>query len=164
MVLDVGQSSIQLRDTSFADAAGEVISPELRDSEVQVTEFPVYDANGDGVVNILDLVMIQEGEASPASASNALGNNYPNPFNPETWIPYSLANGGDVVISIYNSAGAVVRTLDLGYRQMGRYTTRSAAAYWDGTNEAGERVASGVYYYRISAGGFSAVRKMVVLE
>jgi hypothetical protein len=87
---------------------------------------------------------------------------YPNPCNPETWIPYDLADPGDVTIKIYSLSGGLVRTLDLGYREMGRYSDKSRAAYWDGTNESGERVSSGIYFYAINSGKFSAVRKMIV--
>ena len=88
--------------------------------------------------------------------------NYPNPFNPETWIPYQLAKPAEVMVTIYAANGAVVRRLDLGYRRAGSYDSRGRAAYWDGRNAAGEPVASGVYFYTLSAGDFSATRKMVI--
>ena len=87
--------------------------------------------------------------------------NYPNPFNPETWIPYELAQAGSVIVSIYTPAGQLVRTLDLGYRDIGSYSNRSSAAYWDGMNESGETVASGIYFYAIRSGNFRAIRKMI---
>ena len=90
--------------------------------------------------------------------------NYPNPFNPETWIPYYLSNGVDVHISIYNTKGVLVRRLDLGHQMAGYYTDRTKAAYWDGRNAFGERVASGVYIYHLSAGDYSATRKMLILK
>ena len=90
--------------------------------------------------------------------------NYPNPFNPETWIPYHLANDTDVEISIYDINGALVRQLDLGYQQAGYYTNRSRAAYWDGRNEFGERVATGIYFYQLRADNMSLIRKMVILK
>ncbi len=90
--------------------------------------------------------------------------NYPNPFNPETWIPYQLSEPADVSISIYSVDGKLVRTLDLGHRSVGIYESRSRAAYWDGKNEAGEAVASGVYFYTLSAGDFTATRKMLILK
>ena len=90
--------------------------------------------------------------------------NYPNPFNPETWIPYHLANDSDVEISIYDINGALVRQLDLGYQQAGYYTNRSRAAYWDGRNEFGERVATGIYFYQLRADNMSLLRKMVILK
>ena len=90
--------------------------------------------------------------------------NYPNPFNPETWIPYHLANASDVRISIYDTNGALVRQLDLGHQQSGYYTNQSRAAYWDGRNELGEQVASGEYFYHLSAGDYSATRRLVILK
>ncbi len=88
--------------------------------------------------------------------------NYPNPFNPETWIPYQLANPAEVTVTIYAANGAVVRKLDLGHQRAGSYASQSRAAYWDGRNEVGESVASGVYFYTLSAGDFAATRKMVI--
>ncbi len=90
--------------------------------------------------------------------------NYPNPFNPETWIPYHLANPSEVRITIYDTRGVLVRHLDLGYQREGYYTRRSRAAYWDGRNAVGERVASGVYFYTLTTGDFSATRKMLILK
>ena len=90
--------------------------------------------------------------------------NYPNPFNPETWIPYHLANDTDVQISIYDINGALVRQLDLGHQRASYYTDRNHAAYWDGCNEFGERVATGVYFYQLQAGSESFLRKMVILK
>ena len=90
--------------------------------------------------------------------------NYPNPFNPETWIPYQLAESADVSISIYAADGKLVRTLALGHQSVGIYESRSRAAYWDGKNELGESVASGVYFYTLTAGDFTATRKMLILK
>ena len=94
----------------------------------------------------------------------ALLANYPNPFNPETWIPYQLSKAANVTISIYAADGSVVRTLTLGNRDAGMYKNRSQAAYWDGKNKMGESVASGVYFYTLTAGDFSATRKMLILK
>ena len=88
--------------------------------------------------------------------------NYPNPFNPETWIPYHLSSDVDVRISIYDTKGVLVHRLDLGHQMAGYYTDRTKAAYWDGKNAFGERVASGVYFYQLSAGDHSATRKMLI--
>ena len=90
--------------------------------------------------------------------------NYPNPFNPETWIPYTLATVSAVQITIYDARGAVVRRLDLGHQREGYYTSRSRAAYWDGRNHVGERVASGIYFYELEADDISRLRKMVILK
>ena len=88
--------------------------------------------------------------------------NYPNPFNPETWIPYQLTNASDVQITIYDTKGIIVRTLALGHQAAGYYTNRNRAAYWDGRNGLGENVASGVYFYQMQADNISPVRKMVI--
>ena len=90
--------------------------------------------------------------------------NYPNPFNPETWIPYRLAEDTFVTLTIYSLSGQVVRTLDVGHRMTGFYESRSKAIYWDGKNGLGERVASGIYFYTLKAGDYSATRKMVILQ
>ena len=92
----------------------------------------------------------------------ALLPNYPNPFNPETWIPYQLAAPAEVSISIYAADGKLVRTLALGHQPVGIYESRSRAAYWDGRNALGEPVASGVYFYTLTAGDFTATRKMLI--
>ena len=88
--------------------------------------------------------------------------NYPNPFNPETWIPYQLAKPADVTLRIYAVNGALVRTLTLGHQPAGIYHNRSRAAYWDGKNEFGEKVASSIYFYTLSAGDFTATRKLLI--
>ena len=93
---------------------------------------------------------------------NALLPNYPNPFNPETWIPYQLAAPADVNISVCTADGQLVRTLSFGHQPVGSYTSRNRAAYWDGNNQLGEPVASGVYFYTLTAGDFTATRKMLI--
>ena len=90
--------------------------------------------------------------------------NYPNPFNPETWIPYRLANSSDVQIVIYDTRGTTVRRLALGHQPAGYYTTRSRAAYWDGRNDLGERVATGVYFYQLGTDDMSLLCKIVILK
>ncbi len=92
----------------------------------------------------------------------ALFPNYPNPFNPETWIPYQLAKPSEVTLHIYTVNGRLVRVLVLGHQSAGRYQSRSRAAYWDGRNSLGETVASGVYFYTLTAGDFTATRKMLI--
>ena len=88
--------------------------------------------------------------------------NYPNPFNPETWIPYQLAKPSEVTLTIYAVDGTVVRMSNLGHQPIGTYQDKSRAAYWDGKNEVGEPVASGVYFYTLTAGNFTATRKMLI--
>ncbi len=174
------------------------------------TENDTADVNGDGTVNILDLVEVasrigEEDIAAPAVNSpttdqiqswitqamqmddgspafrrgilalqnlllsmrpetTALLPNYPNPFNPETWIPYHLANGSDVQITIYDTKGSMIRILSLGHRAAGYYTDKNRAAYWDGRNNVGERIASGIYFYQLQADSISQLRKMVILK
>ena len=96
------------------------------------------------------------------SRKNALLANYPNPCNPETWMPYQLAKPANVSISIYTADGQLIRMLALGYQPAGVYQSRSRAAYWDGRNILGERVASGLYFYTLTAGDFTATRKMLI--
>lgn len=90
--------------------------------------------------------------------------NFPNPFNPCTWIPFSLSQPAEPVIRIYNSVGRLVKTLDVGYRQPGLYLTKGRAVYWDGKNAVGGSVTSGVYFYTIQAGSYNATRKMIVVQ
>ena len=90
--------------------------------------------------------------------------NYPNPFNPETWIPYRLAEDAFVTLTIYDLSGRVVRTLDVGHRIASAYESRSKAVHWDGRNGVGESVASGVYFYTLTAGDYSATRKMLIVK
>ena len=170
------------------------------------------DVNGDGIVNIADLVLVAGALGTTAAAPSlhpyalemfttaevkqwlseaqhldltdtmsqrgilflqqlltaltpketALLANYPNPFNPETWIPYQLAKDAEVTLHIYAVNGRLVRTLTLGHQAVGMYQSRSRAAYWDGRNAFGEPVASGVYFYTLTAGDFTATRKMLI--
>ena len=99
-----------------------------------------------------------------ASKEFALAANFPNPFNPETWIPYQLAEDADVTLTIHALNGRQVRRLKLGHQTAGTYYSRSRAAYWDGKNKFGEQVASGVYFYTLTAGDYSATRKMLIIK
>ena len=99
-----------------------------------------------------------------AQKSAELLPNFPNPFNPETWIPYHLSVDAEVSLSIYDVRGQLVRSIEIGYQQAGLYANSSDAIYWDGRNAHGEQVASGVYIYRLTAGDYSATRKMVIMK
>ena len=112
-------------------------------------------------VNVDDAPAAPEAAAATSDAT-ALHANYPNPFNPETWIPYQLQHAADVTVTIYDLRGTIVRQLLLGHQPAGRYTTRSRAAHWDGRNNLGEPVASGLYFYTLTAGDFTATRKMLI--
>ena len=233
-------STLTLSDVLLTNSAGETFVPRIENSEITESTGLKEDVNGDGTVNIADLVLVagalgETGQniadvngdeqvniadlvlvagalgtsaAAPSlhlqsldmltatevkqwlSAAQQLGltdtmsqrgilflqqllatlmpketallANYPNPFNPETWIPYQLSRDADVTLRIYAVNGALVRTLALGHQPAGIYQTRSRAAYWDGKNAFGEPVASGVYFYTITAGDFSATRKMLI--
>ena len=171
------------------------------------------DVTGDGVVNILDLVQVAQhfgntaaptalvvgtADVDPATIAawiaqarleddgsllfkqgienlqallaslipeeTTLLRNYPNPFNPETWIPYQLAAPAEVTLMIYDMNGGLVRHIALGHRAAGIYQSRSRAVYWDGRNQFGESVASGLYFYTLTAGDFTATRRMVILK
>ena len=111
-----------------------------------------------GIANLKHLL------AAMPPDTTALLANYPNPFNPETWIPYQLAHDTNVTLTIYDIRGTVVRRLDLGHQMAGYYADRIKAAYWDGRNNLGESVGSGVYFYQLQAEDFSAIRKMVILK
>jgi len=164
--------------------------------------FPNPDVNRDGIVDINDIILVTQDMPPVDGAPSQLVNmdwqqaysvlpdavvdkgisaldilfgsyvpkktlllaNYPNPFNPETWIPYQLASESDVQITIYAANGQIVRTLDIGIRTAGRYIRRDRAAYWDGRNAVGEPVASGVYFYTLTIGDFTATRKMLILK
>ncbi len=108
------------------------------------------------------ILFLQQLLVSLTPKKTALLANYPNPFNPETWIPYHLAKDAEVTLHIYAVNGTLVRTLALGHQAAGMYQNRSRAAYWDGKNAFGEKVASGVYFYTFTAGDFSATRKMLI--
>ena len=105
-------------------------------------------------------------QAAPAApwvpVETALFPNYPNPFNPETWIPYQLAEATDVTLTIYDVTGREVRRLALGHRPAGFYRSRGRAAHWDGRNQIGEKVATGLYFYTLTTGDFNATRKMII--
>ena len=94
----------------------------------------------------------------------ALLQNFPNPFNPETWMPYHLASEAHVTFRIYNAQGQLTRELDLGIQKAAGYLSRETAAYWDGRDQVGETVSSGVYFYTLQAGPFQATRRMLILK
>ena len=120
------------------------------------------------------IAVLEQLLAALTPKETALLPNYPNPFNPETWIPYRLAEAADVTLTIYDTKGATVRQLELGHQPAGFYTDRAKAAYWDGCNESGESVASGLYFYQLRVGrsglsvphrrDYTALRRMVILK
>ena len=110
------------------------------------------------------LVYLQQLLVTARPEKTQLLANYPNPFNPETWIPYELATDTHVRLTIYNTQGVVIRSLQFGHQSAGYYTGRDRAAYWDGRNALGEQVASGLYFYQLETDEMSLMRKMVILK
>ena len=137
------------------------------ESQLTVDNFQAGTRRGEKIRAMpLEFTIIVGGNTPAAPAwrpdETALLHNYPNPFNPETWIPYQLAESAEVTVHIYAASGVLVRTLALGHQPAGIYQHRSRAVYWDGKNEVGESVASGVYFYTLTAGDFAATRKMLI--
>ena len=239
-VIAVKASTLTVSDVLLTNSAGVAFVPKVENAEITETPQLKGDINGDGIVNIQDLVLVagRLGQTGTNSAdvngdgvvniqdlvlvAGALGTsvaapslnsqvlemltatdvkqwlsaaqqlditnamsqrgilflqqllkaltpkktallpNFPNPFNPETWIPYHLSKDADVTLHIYAVNGMLVRTLTLGHQAAGMYQNRSRAAYWDGKNAVGESVASGVYFYTLTTGNFSATRKMLI--
>ena len=144
--------------------AREDIEPgSLRAADVRrwIRDAKVANADPAGIAALEQLLAALTRAEAPPEKTVLLAN-YPNPFNPETWIPYQLARPAEVTVTIHSSDGKLVRTLELGQVSAGIYQSRSRAAYWDGRNAQGEPVASGVYFYTLQAGDFSATRKMVI--
>ena len=145
-------------------AAGVIATLELDPAIVQAWIAQAEVANDGSLAFRQGIANLQRLLASLLPEKTALLPNYPNPFNPETWIPYHLAEPADVTVHIYAIGGTLVRTLALGHQAAGVYQSRARAAYWDGKNAVGESVASGVYFYTLSAGDFQSTRRMVILK
>ena len=170
------RSNFDIRDAVTVSGIEGVTIPWREPDRKSDTEITVElefdgDINTDGTLTFTvgaDAIAGYNGPALTAQITvtaireNALLANFPNPFNPETWIPYQLAKPTEVTITIYAVNGQVVRTLALGHQLAGMYESRSRAAHWDGKNEFGESVASGLYFYTLTAGDFSATRKMLI--
>ena len=138
---------------------------ESLDRDVLQAQLQILRTESDGSVKYRNAIALLEAFlVATRPEETMLLANYPNPFNPETWIPYHLADASNVRITLYDTRGIVVRRLDLGHQREGYYTSRSRAAYWDGRNHVGERVASGIYFYQLEADDVSRLRKMVILK
>ena len=138
------------RPTSLADY------PPFQQLPPEIQEYLLQHFEGTANTEVTNVAALQIPETT------SLLPNYPNPFNPETWIPYQLANPADVTLTIYDIQGRVVRDLDLGHQRAGVYQSRARAAHWNGRNAHGEPVASGLYFYTLKAGDFTATRKMLI--
>ena len=137
-------------------------SDELTPALVQAWITHAQKENDGSIIFRQGITNLQKLLASLTPIKTKLLANYPNPFNPETWIPYHLAEPAEVVLTIYSANGRIIRTLVLGHQDAGIYKSRSRAAYWDGRNSMGELVASGIYFYTLTAGDFTATRKMLI--
>ena len=138
------------------------ISPELVQQWIDMA-WTEYDGSIEfqkGITSLENLLMTLKSDKT--EMKTALFANYPNPFNPETWIPYQLAVPTEVVLTIRTTTGRIVRTLPLGHQAAGVYETPNRAAHWDGKNHLGEPVTSGIYFYTLTAGDFTATRKMLI--
>ena len=156
-------------DNRDDDAAGAptVVGMKLSAIQIDVIEEQVdllIATNDRSPAAMRTLVYMQQLLVTARPEKTQLFANYPNPFNPETWIPYELATDTNVRITIYNTHGVIVRSLSLGHQSAGYYTGRDRAAYWDGRNALGEQVASGLYFYQLETDEMSSMRKMVILK
>ncbi len=159
------RSVVRVGDTlavTVSHASGEIASETFRftvtsDSLANAVLHVTLDGIGTRYLSLLAGLI-------PLPKQSQLLQNYPNPFNPETWIPYHLSEAGPVSLSIYDTAGRLVRTLSLGYQAAGFYHGHARAAYWDGRNALGEPVASGVYFYQLVTSSFHQTRRMLILK
>ena len=157
------QITIVAVETGRAAQIGDILEISVRSPSPLIGVQPLrYTVTAEDVKR--GLVQLAEIVAYEIPTETELLHNYPNPFNPETWIPYRLAEDAFVTLTIYDLSGRVVRTLDVGHQIAAVYENRSKAIHWDGRNQVGETVASGVYFYHLSAGDYSATRKMVILK
>ncbi len=154
-ILDVSQNSILANDTLFIVEFDVLSGAEGKDSPLVLDYVEL--SNSLSIQKTDGLITVKPRESQ-------LLQNYPNPFNPETWIPYQLSADSDVAILIYNAHGAIVRQLTFGNQPAGLYLTRDKAAHWDGQNSEGELVGSGVYFYVLKSGDFTATRKMLIIK
>ena len=136
----------------------------VADALLDTRHIVVGDVRLGRTVAFLETLLSLLAEMGAIPETTALLPNYPNPFNPETWIPYHLAKDAEVKLTIYNVRGGVVRELMFGHQPAGVYESRARAAYWDGKNQLGEKVASGVYFYTLTAGDFTATRKLLIAK
>ncbi|MBC8231569.1 T9SS type A sorting domain-containing protein [bacterium] len=132
-------------------------------TRLSLSNVKLADASARSIKAVTESTLLNWEELLVPEKSRVLPN-YPNPFNPETWIPYNLARDAPVTIQIYNTKGRLIRILDIGLKKAGIYLTKERAVYWDGRDSLGEKVASGVYFYTLQAGEFRSSRKMVILK
>ena len=162
---DVKRSSAVWADLNRKSVveAGDKLEIALYDERGNIVSGPFQrTVSTDDIRNAFLSLQLTVGDVRPKDT--VLAQNFPNPFNPETWIPYQLSKSAEVSIHIHNVAGHLIRTLDLGLKSTGAYMTPSTAAYWDGKSSVGERVSSGIYFYTLQTPDFAATRRMVILK
>jgi len=166
-VIDISDLIAVAQHINIQADAPAAISPEMIQGWIKLA-WAGYDGSIEfrkGITNLENLLIsLTKKKAVKEVKKTGLFANYPNPFNPETWIPYQLGAPTEVVLTIHSATGRVVRTLALGHQPVGVYKTRDRAVHWDGRNEIGEPVASGIYFYTLTAGKFTATRKMLILK
>ena len=175
LAVDVGIEGLEVTaDISELDSTQSLVSLTPDRDGRYIAEISISEDNTalNGLKHILVTAADEVGNFTQLIVTSTLNNrhitellpNYPNPFNPETWIPYHLGKDAEVTLTIYDVRGDVVRQFDLGYQPAGTYETRSRAVYWNGTNDFGEQVANGVYFYSLSTGDYSRTRKATILK
>ena len=175
LAVDVGVEGLEVTaDISALDTTQSVVSLTPDKNGRYSAEISISEDNTalNGLKHILVTAKDAVGDFTQLIVTSTLSNryvtellpNYPNPFNPETWIPYRLGKDAEVVMTIYDARGDVVRQFDLGFQPAGNYEARSRAVYWDGTNDFGETVANGVYFYSLSTSDYSNTRKAIILK
>ncbi len=154
-IQDMEQFNVSAKDVRTWLTQAKAFNPNI--SEITKAH-PIYQRG----IAVLENLLATLTQIETVPQKTALLLNYPNPFNPETWIPYQLAESTDVTVTIHAMNGSLIRTLSLGHQSAGLYRSKSRAAYWDGKNAFGEQVASGLYFYTLTAGKFSATGKMLI--
>ena len=163
-IVDLVKVASEMGTGAAAPAAHPQILETLTAANVQHWLTQAQHANLTDATSQRGILMLQQLLAALIPKETSLLPNYPNPFNPETWIPYQLSEPTEVMVHIYAVDGRLIRTLALEHQLAGMYQSKSRAAYWDGRNAVGEPVASGVYFYTLTAGDFTATRKMLILK
>ena len=154
-----GEAAVDIKSVTVTDANGdEAPATSLESGKVKISAASVDDS----FLSEKDKAGILGKPWTVLPEKSMLLQNFPNPFNPETWIPYQLKEGGEVTLRIFNSQGQLVRRMELGYKPAGSYLNHDVAVYWDGKDSSGQEISSGTYFYNIQAGEFTATKKMVV--
>ena len=161
-IIDLTLVAAELGNTAAAPSLHASVLKTLSPADVQDWLQSAQQVNLTDVTFQRGILFLEQLLAALTPKKTALLPNYPNPFNPETWIPYHLAEPAEVTLAIHAADGRLIRTLTLGSQPAGMYQSRSRAAHWDGRNEVGESVASGIYFYTLTAGDFTATKKMLI--